>query len=70
MSDYESDHIDLTDVKVYRDLSLPIGAQNANRRIIIQEKYQTMQELRYRLLHVITQHIIAIAHWLFGGWFV
>ena len=50
MSDYESDHIDLTDVKVYRDLSLRIGAQNANRRIIIQEKYQTMQELREQTL--------------------
>lgn len=46
MKDYESDHIDLKDERVYRDLSLPVGAQKENRRMIIQEKYNTMQELR------------------------
>ena len=46
LRDYESDKLDLNNDQVYRDLSLPIGAQLPHRRDVIQEKYQIMKEMR------------------------
>lgn len=44
--DYESDSLDLSNEAIYRDLSLPIGAQLPHRREIIQEKFLVMKEMR------------------------
>ena len=44
LSDYKSDHLDLSDPKVYRDLSKPIGALNEERIIRLRKRSRDMQE--------------------------
>lgn len=46
LREYESAQLDLSDPKVYRDLSLPVGVQKPERRAVVQEKYEMMKELR------------------------
>ena len=46
LRDYESAQLDLSDPRVYRDFSLPIGAQKPERRALVQEKFEMMKELR------------------------
>ena len=40
LSDYTSEHIDLSDPNVYRDLRKPIGALNAARLAEFRERYE------------------------------
>ena len=40
LTDYESEHLDLQDVRVYRDLSLPAGALNPAKREMLKERYK------------------------------
>lgn len=42
LQDYESETIDLENEKIYRDLSKPIGALNANRLGQFVERYENM----------------------------
>lgn len=44
ISDYESDELDLTDPKVYRDLSKSVGALNPDRLAKLKERYEEMDE--------------------------
>jgi len=44
LSDYESEEIDLSDPKVYRDLTKPMGAQGAERAIKFQETFKELEE--------------------------
>ncbi|KNC78521.1 hypothetical protein SARC_09057, partial [Sphaeroforma arctica JP610] len=45
LSDYTSDTLDLNDPKVYRDLSLPMGALTTQRLNRFVDKFKTMEEL-------------------------
>ncbi|XP_071092050.1 protein FAN-like [Haliotis cracherodii] len=47
ISDYTSDHLDLQDEKVYRDLKKPIGALNQERLDRIKERFNDMPEPRF-----------------------
>eukprot|EP00943_MAST-04B_sp_MAST-4B-sp1_P006442 g6442.t1 len=42
--DYKSDHIDLSDQNVYRDLSLPVGALNPKRLEEFRHRYETFDD--------------------------
>ena len=44
LSDYTSEHIDLSDPNVYRDLRKPIGALNAARLAEFRERYETFDD--------------------------
>ena len=44
LSDYTSERIDLNDERVYRDLSKPVGALNAERLAQVVERYECMEE--------------------------
>ncbi|TID30728.1 hypothetical protein CANINC_000644 [Pichia inconspicua] len=45
LSDYTSDSIDLSDPKVYRDLSKPMGAQTSERENLFKERYEATSEM-------------------------
>jgi Beige/BEACH domain len=47
LSDYTSDTIDLTDSRVYRDLSKPIGALNEDRLAILIERYKELESFGF-----------------------
>lgn len=42
LCDYESAELDLNDLKVYRDLTKPIGALNAERLVRLKERCEEM----------------------------
>ena len=44
VADYQSEKLDLSDPKSYRDLSKPIGALNPTRLKIFQDRYQSMDK--------------------------
>lgn len=45
LSDYVSDHIDLNDANIYRDLSKPMGAQSFAREQQFKERYEATKEM-------------------------
>ncbi|QWU87592.1 hypothetical protein CA3LBN_001857 [Candidozyma haemuli] len=45
LADYESEELDLSDPKVFRDLSKPMGAQNAARASQFAERYEALSTL-------------------------
>ena len=47
LNDYESDKIDLSDSRVYRDLSKPVGALNPDRLAILIERYQELESFGF-----------------------
>ena len=47
ITDYTSRTLDLSDPKIYRDLSKPIGALNPERLEQYRERYRAMGEPRY-----------------------
>jgi hypothetical protein len=44
LSDYTSEHLDLSDPAVYRDLRKPVGALNASRLAEFRERYETFDD--------------------------
>ena len=47
LCDYTSDTIDLTDTRVYRDLSKPVGALNPNRLAQLLERYNELEQFGF-----------------------
>ena len=47
LKDYESKSLNLDDISVFRDLSLPVGAFNARRLKIFKQRYLEMNEPKY-----------------------
>lgn len=45
LSDYTSDSIDLSDPKVYRDLTKPMGAQSSTRERQFQDRYEATKDM-------------------------
>ena len=45
LSDYTSSELDLSDPKVYRDLSKPMGCQSADREVEFKERYKSFGEM-------------------------
>lgn len=45
IADYESEELDLSDPKVFRDLSKPMGAQNQSRALEFAERYEALKSL-------------------------
>ena len=45
LNDYHSDSIDLRDKKIYRDLSKPMGAVNAERAEKFRARFESLQEV-------------------------
>eukprot|EP00978_Attheya_sp_CCMP212_P011864 scaffold29466_cov56-Attheya_sp.AAC.2 len=43
IADYESEELDLSDPKTYRDLSKPMGAQGASRAVQFRERYEALE---------------------------
>lgn len=46
IADYESEDLDLSDPKTFRDLAKPMGAQTANRARQFEERYEALGSLR------------------------
>jgi len=47
LADYESEKIDLSDSRIYRDLSKPVGALNPDRLAILLERYQELESFGF-----------------------
>ena len=45
--DYDSEKIDLSDTRVYRDLSKPIGALNPERLSLLLERYNELESFGF-----------------------
>lgn len=45
LADYTSEELDLTNPRVYRDLSKPMGCQNPNRQAEFKDRYQSFAEM-------------------------
>lgn len=66
LSDYSSKNLDLTDPKVFRDLSKPIGGINEERLRELQEKTRQLKEMNMKPYLYSSGYIcpLSIYHWL------